>query len=89
MAIEMDSGMLARDRGGRAIQAFPLTSRTREGVFTDEPIDGYVVLHANEDTTLDIVFLNTATLHVNVYAGDDVAIIDGVRLTTSGNVKIS
>jgi len=76
------------DRGD-LVQAFPIHEKTIIGILTDENVKDYILLHADETTTVSIVFAS-GTIVVNMIQGEDITIGAGAEtITTSGVVRIS
>jgi len=77
-------------RSGFINQVFGVTSRSKTGVFTDEPIRGYEELMSlAADNDVVITFMDTTTLAVTLGMNTQIGFADVASITSSGNAIVS
>ncbi len=75
---------------GQIIQAFPIQSNTYVGTASGLDVEGFDIVHCNEDNTLTFEFGVEGTVVVNATAGQDFAIANNCKyLTSSAEVIVS
>jgi len=82
--------MIKSNRTGYINQIFSVTSRSKTGVFTDEPIRGYEELMSlAADNDVVITFSDATTLAVTLELNTQIGFADVASITSSGNILIS
>ena len=81
--------MLVKDNS-QPIQAFPIQANTYVGTPTNFDVKGHNVLHASADTTVTFIFEGGAQKVIDIPAGMDVALGNGIiYITATAEVWIS